>query len=372
VHIQHVCDSALIWYNHRNTIKYSNCGSKNHSISMINPPTTRPYNSYNLFFQLEREYILQTLLGFQPTITSNDIFDPADKTYPAEGPPLPFRYKNLILPYDWHIPGKTRRHKRSHRKSHGKIGFHELNKQISTAWSIVDNDSRNFCDSLADIESRKYKKVKRKKTDKKKVKRKRNKGKTTVATLIKTEPKDDDCSDLSPSFDWTVNFPKLSQDELTKDIPFLDPFLDDNNMSSSKMCRTVSHESVREEQEYLSRASNHRESFTEVDMEDDEIIEIWKTTAIEDDIPPIFSPYCQMCVEIVNPTATNTHSKEDKKEDDTRKSFIDAKYEKFMEIGKQFSTKPKVAELAREKSFCSMPSIERLWRWVITDIETLV
>eukprot|EP00579_Thalassiosira_antarctica_P033314 CAMPEP_0201999896 /NCGR_PEP_ID=MMETSP0905-20130828/6331_1 /ASSEMBLY_ACC=CAM_ASM_000554 /TAXON_ID=420261 /ORGANISM="Thalassiosira antarctica, Strain CCMP982" /LENGTH=170 /DNA_ID=CAMNT_0048556205 /DNA_START=146 /DNA_END=655 /DNA_ORIENTATION=+ len=168
---------------------------------MSNPPTTRLYTSYNLFFQLEREYILQTLLGFHPTIASKDIFDPAAKTYPAEGPPLPSRYENLILPYDWHITGKTRRHKQNHRNSHGKIGFRELNKQIFKAWSIRDDEIRDFCACLSDIESRKNKKEKWRTTDKEKVTRKRNKGKATVIKLIKTEPKDGDCNDLSPSFD---------------------------------------------------------------------------------------------------------------------------------------------------------------------------
>jgi len=179
---------------------------------MSNPPTTRPYTSYNLFFQLEREYILQTLLGFQPTIASKDIFDPADTIYPAEGPPLPSRYENLILPYDWHIPAKTGRRKQTHRKSHDEICFRELNEQISKVWSIADDEIRTFCaclSDIADIESRKYKKDKRKTTDKEKVKRKCNNGKAAVAKSIKTEPKDDDCNDLSPSFDWTVKFPNL-------------------------------------------------------------------------------------------------------------------------------------------------------------------
>ena len=42
----------------------------------------------------------------------------------------------------------------------------------------------------------------------------------------------------------------------------------------------------------------------------------------------------------------------------SRKSFIDAEYEKFKEIRKQFSTKTKVVELAQGKSFYRMPSVE--------------
>ena len=40
-------------------------------------------------------------------------------------------------------------------------------------------------------------------------------------------------------------------------------------------------------------------------------------------------------------------------------SFIDAEYEKFKEIRKQFSTKTKVAELAQEKRVYRMPSAAR-------------
>ena len=119
-------------------------------------PPIRPYTSYNLFFQLEREYILQTLLRFTPTLSSEDFFDPADDTN-YQGPPLPPRYHNLLLRNDWHIPGKTHRRNRKHRKTHGKIGFHELNERISQAWSVVDEETRRFCAALSDIGSKKYK-----------------------------------------------------------------------------------------------------------------------------------------------------------------------------------------------------------------------
>ena len=36
---------------------------------------------------------------------------------------LPQKYREIILSYDWYIPGKTQRKKRKHRKSHGKISF---------------------------------------------------------------------------------------------------------------------------------------------------------------------------------------------------------------------------------------------------------
>jgi len=316
---------------------------------MSDPPTIRPYTSYNLFFQLEREYILQTLLGFQPTIASKDIFDPADTTYPAEGPPLPSRYENLILPYDWHIPGKTRRHKRSHRKSHGKIHFHEVSTQISKAWSIADDEIRTFCACLSDIESGKYEKDKRKTTDKEEVTRKRDKGKTTVTKLIETETNDDDYNDLSHLFDWTVNFPNFSQDELAIDSSFLD----DNIVSSPKICRIVSPESVRVEHEDLYRASNHRESFTEVDMEDDEIIDIWKTTIDEENIS--FQSFHWLSDVCGNSKSYCNHLylKEDAMQDDARNSFVDVDYERFEEIEKRLSTTQRLLSKLKRKAFAA-------------------
>ena len=108
----------------------------------------------------------------------------------------------------------------------------------------------------------------------------------------------------------------------------------------------MSRESAREEHEDSSRASSHRESFTEVDMEDDEIIEIWKATHIEDDIPSLLSPYCHVCVEIVNPTATNATQKKME-----RKSFIDVEYERFKEIGGEISTKQRLLSKLKRKAF---------------------
>ncbi|KAL7548201.1 hypothetical protein ACHAWF_011489, partial [Thalassiosira exigua] len=126
------------------------------SLSSPSPPSaaTRPYTSYNLFFQLEREYVIQTVHGYRPQVDQKDRFDPTDKTN-YDGSPLPPRYCALVLLNDWHIPGKTRRRKRLHRKSHGNIGFHQMNGEISRARSVVDEETRSFCDRLSAIESKK-------------------------------------------------------------------------------------------------------------------------------------------------------------------------------------------------------------------------
>jgi hypothetical protein len=79
----------------------------------------RPYTAYNIFFQLEREFILQSVLDVTPS-SVDTVFDPdADDIIPS----LPRRYQEIIISDDWYIPGKAQRKKRKHRKSHGKISF---------------------------------------------------------------------------------------------------------------------------------------------------------------------------------------------------------------------------------------------------------
>eukprot|EP00804_Cyclotella_cryptica_P021295 CCRYP_001546-RA/>CCRYP_001546-RA protein AED:0.25 eAED:0.25 QI:0/-1/0/1/-1/1/1/0/368 len=116
----------------------------------------RPYTEYNLFFQLEREYILQVELGLQPDYEPTEVFDPSDASN-YQGPPLPSRYSGLVLLSDWHLPGKEKRRKRRHRKTHGKIGFHELSLRIADAWKNVDAETRTFCAELCDIGLMQYK-----------------------------------------------------------------------------------------------------------------------------------------------------------------------------------------------------------------------
>ena len=124
------------------------------SNSMPKPP--RPYTEYNLFFQLEREHILQVQLGFEPNYEPHEVFDPSDATN-YQGPPLPSRYRDLIYLNDWHLSGKEKRRKRRHRKTHGRISFQELSLKIAEAWKTVDSETRVFCAELCEIGRMHYK-----------------------------------------------------------------------------------------------------------------------------------------------------------------------------------------------------------------------
>mmetsp|Transcript_16827 Transcript_16827/g.35595 ORF Transcript_16827/g.35595 Transcript_16827/m.35595 type:complete len:391 (+) Transcript_16827:106-1278(+) len=121
---------------------------------LLKPP--RPCTEYNLFFQLERSYILQVLLSTQPNIKPEEAFDPSQDSYKGL-PPLPDRYASLVLPYDWHLPGKERRRKRKHRKSHGAIGFHELSNMISSAWKNADAEVKHYCSQVSKVGLATYK-----------------------------------------------------------------------------------------------------------------------------------------------------------------------------------------------------------------------
>lgn len=118
------------------------------------PP--RPCTEYNIFFQLERAYILQVLLNNQPNLDSNEIFHPSQSSYSGR-PPLPSRYASLVLPYDWHLPGKEQRRKRKHRKSHGAISFHDLSARVVNAWKVVDDDVKAYCSQVCAIGMLRYK-----------------------------------------------------------------------------------------------------------------------------------------------------------------------------------------------------------------------
>jgi len=114
----------------------------------------RPYTAYNIFFQLEREFILQSILDVTPSV--DNAFDQVvDDVIPL----LPQKYREVVLSDDWYIPGKAQRKKRKHRKSHGKISFSDLSKNVAAAWHDADDEVKLFCAQVSDYLMQEYKKA---------------------------------------------------------------------------------------------------------------------------------------------------------------------------------------------------------------------
>lgn len=85
------------------------------------------------------------------------MFHPSQPTY-ANLPPLPSRYASLVLPADWYLPGKEKRRKRKHRRTHGAISFQELSLRIASAWKVLRDDSeiKAYCAEVYEAGMRRY------------------------------------------------------------------------------------------------------------------------------------------------------------------------------------------------------------------------
>ena len=111
----------------------------------------RPLTAYHIYFQIEREYIIQSNAGPD---ADKSIY--ANKSLIAG---VPRRYRSTMLNADWYAgPGK--RQKRKHRKSHGKIGFLELSRVISKRWATLDSadpETKRYVTRIANRELAEYK-----------------------------------------------------------------------------------------------------------------------------------------------------------------------------------------------------------------------
>jgi hypothetical protein len=111
----------------------------------------RPLTAYHIFFQIEREYIIQTTSG-----ADDDASIHSNKSYQ---PNVPLRYSNIKLSNNW-FAGPGKRAKRKHRKSHGKIGFLELSRVVSQRWANlgeIDPETKAFVTGIAKRELDQYK-----------------------------------------------------------------------------------------------------------------------------------------------------------------------------------------------------------------------
>jgi len=153
----------------------------------------RPFSAYNLFFQMEREFILDLLFEGkspedEPLIREAIAANPGkggddankakaedDKTKPPEkmkrpppkdpakvyvDPDMPKRYAHLQLDKHWY--SVTHKAKRKHRKTEGDVGFTRLTLMVSSRWKRIGTDNpetKEYCQRLYDRELAKYKKA---------------------------------------------------------------------------------------------------------------------------------------------------------------------------------------------------------------------
>lgn len=112
------------------------------------PP--RPFTAYHIFYQLERNYIIQTTGDVSASAIDSE-FDEIDTNY-SDRPP---KYRATVLPKDWHTKG-SRQKSRSLRKNHGKISFMGMTKLVSQRWKEADGEIKRYCRSMAERELKRY------------------------------------------------------------------------------------------------------------------------------------------------------------------------------------------------------------------------
>lgn len=130
----------------------------------------RPFTEYNVFFQLERESLLQAREDGlnNGAYTVKKIMAQERQVDPPENVALrPPQYRHLILPSDWYVVGSkytgkgdpnSYRRDRKHRKTHGVISFVELTKLVSRKWKVVDPETKEYCRNIAQGELKRYRK----------------------------------------------------------------------------------------------------------------------------------------------------------------------------------------------------------------------
>ena len=154
-------------------------------------------------------------------------------------PHLPSRYSSLILPHDWFVHKKK---KRAHVKTHGLVSFREMAAMVASRWKQEDKDIVLFMKTVAS-----------------KIKQRTDVLKTTPfrvvqenSTMVQRDP---------------IRIPiEIEQERFHN----MSKFLQDLPMSyvQSGACFFVSDD----------RLSRRSSSISELDMPDDEIIAMWRST----------------------------------------------------------------------------------------------
>ena len=193
----------------------------------------RPLAAYHLFFQLEREYLIQNI---KPSVDepTTDHVDDDDRPLGIDiDPQMPARYKNITLSPAWcvyntiahkivptycnlltgiecsvpryksasgkRIKTKESERKRAHRRVHGKISFQELSNHVATRWKTLeftDLETKMYCAKIAKREFDLYKQ-----------KMKQYKENTTLASDNQGH---DACSNLTKSSKLSIAYDQTS------------------------------------------------------------------------------------------------------------------------------------------------------------------
>lgn len=105
----------------------------------VPPKPPRPYTAYHIFFQLERNYILQNSDSADQLVLPDDI--------DVDTVGRPERYRGVVMPRNWFISGQVR--SKRDRQVHGVISFIDLTKTISQRWNSADSEVKQYCKDLA-------------------------------------------------------------------------------------------------------------------------------------------------------------------------------------------------------------------------------
>ena len=118
----------------------------------------RPLTSYHLYFQLEREHLIQT--SKSTDVDDDEIVEDCRPLGLELDPYMPSRYHNIHLSQHWYATGKSAHQKRKHRKTHGKVAFLDLSKHIASKWATLeetDPDIKQYCARISKRELDAYK-----------------------------------------------------------------------------------------------------------------------------------------------------------------------------------------------------------------------
>ena len=122
--------------------------------------------AYHLFFQLEREHLIQNTDTVSPGERTSEQIDNRPTGIEID-PQMPVRYQNIHLSPSWHASSSGKRlrtdkseFKRKHRKGHGKIGFQDLSKRVAARWKNLeetDKETKMYCVMIGKRELYSYK-----------------------------------------------------------------------------------------------------------------------------------------------------------------------------------------------------------------------